>query len=55
MGQINMKSFLIGCPTIKLGFNEDLTVGTDPIMKGGVMVLVSNNNVFKIVIIVPCT
>ena len=33
-GQINMKSFLVGSPDIKLGLNEDLTVGQKEKNKG---------------------
>ena len=33
-GQINMKSFLVGNPDIKLGLNEDITVGQTEQNKG---------------------
>ena len=28
-GQVNMKSFLMGSPDIKIGLNEDLTIGKE--------------------------
>lgn len=33
-GQVNVKSFLVGCPDIKIGLNEDLTIGKADDRKG---------------------
>ena len=33
-GRVNMKSFLVGCPDIKIGLNDDLTIGKDEGQKG---------------------
>ena len=33
-GELNMKSFLMGSPDIKLGLNEDLTAGREDKQKG---------------------
>ena len=33
-GQVNVKSFLVGCPDIKIGLNEDLMIGKSDTGKG---------------------
>ena len=33
-GQVNMKSFLMGSPDIKIGLNEDLTIGKEERRRG---------------------
>ncbi len=35
-GQVNMKSFLMGSPDIKIGLNEDLTIGKEEKRRGEV-------------------
>ena len=37
-GQVNMKSFLMGSPDIKIGLNEDLTIGKEERRRGTILV-----------------
>ena len=36
-GQVNMKSFLMGSPDIKIGLNEDLTIGKEERRRGTII------------------
>lgn len=39
-GQVNMKSFLMGSPDIKIGLNEDLTIGKEERRRGNASTII---------------